>query len=62
MQIIEMFLTGTAAVIAPVGAISYKDVEFSCQKPMGELSTEIRNRIVDIQVIAFINPFIDWKS
>lgn len=45
-----MFLTGTAAVIAPVGSITYKGTEFFSQKPAGELSAEIRKKIEDIQV------------
>jgi len=46
----EAFGTGTAAVISPVGQITYKDKDYSiAEGKMGELSQRLYNEITAIQ-------------
>ena len=54
----EAFGTGTAAVISPVGQITYKDEDFVIAGgEMGELSQELYNEIVDIQYAKKEDPY-----
>jgi len=46
----EMFATGTAAVVSPVGSISFKDESFTvADGKVGELSHKLYNEILGIQ-------------
>jgi branched-chain amino acid aminotransferase len=46
----EMFATGTAAVISPVGEISYKDKSYTVQDgSVGEWSRKLYDEIIGIQ-------------
>ena len=45
-----MFVCGTAAILTPVGKLTYKDSVIEAAKPVGEISLEIRQKIEDIQV------------
>jgi len=45
-----MFMCGTAVVVGPIRSITYKDLEIVPQKPEGELSIELYNKLMDIQV------------
>ncbi len=54
----EAFGTGTAAVISPVGQITYKDQDFIIAGgKMGELSQKLYNEIVSIQYGEKEDPF-----
>jgi branched-chain amino acid aminotransferase len=57
----EMFATGTAAVISPVGLISYKGEDFQvADGQTGELSKKLYDEITDIQYGRRKDPF-GWR-
>ena len=57
----EMFATGTAAVISPVGAICYKEEDFRvADGKTGELSQKLYDEITGIQYGHKENPF-GWR-
>ena len=54
----EVFFTGTAAVIAPIGRIVYKNIETSFKISFEESMTrKIRERLIDIQYENIEDPF-----
>jgi branched-chain amino acid aminotransferase len=53
----EIFGTGTAAVISPVGEISYKNDSFKIGGGVGELSQKLYDEIVGIQYGEKADPF-----
>lgn len=58
----EAFGTGTAAVISPVGQITYKDMDFTVNNGvMGELSQRLYNELVAIQYGEAPDPF-GWTT
>lgn len=58
----EAFGTGTAAVISPVGQITYKDNDFLVNNgQMGELSQRLYNELVSIQYGEAPDPF-GWTT
>lgn len=58
----EAFGTGTAAVISPVGQITYKDMDFIVNNGvMGELSQKLYNELVSIQYGEAPDPF-GWTT
>lgn len=48
-EITEVFACGTAAVVTPVGALKWDGGEVDGSTEAGQLTTEIRQRLVDIQ-------------
>ena len=57
-QLKEAFGTGTAAVISPVGQITYKDKDYVIANgKMGELSQKLYNEIVAIQYAEKPDPY-----
>ena len=49
-QITEMFGTGTAAVISPVGVLAYKNKKYEINNnKVGDITRRLYNRLVDIQ-------------
>ena len=58
----EAFGTGTAAVISPVGQITYKDKDYVVAGgKMGELSQKLYNEIVAIQYGEKEDPY-GWRQ
>ena len=48
-EISEVFACGTAAVITPVAALKWHDGEARTPQPSGDVTLELRNRLLDIQ-------------
>ena len=58
----EAFGTGTAAVISPVGQITYKDKDYEVAGgKMGDLSQKLYNEIVAIQYGEKEDPY-GWRQ
>lgn len=49
-----MFMCGTAALIAPIKSVLYKDYEIVSKEEFGPLSKALRQRIEDIQVLILL--------
>jgi branched-chain amino acid aminotransferase len=61
-QLKEAFGTGTAAVISPVGQITYKQKDYIVAGgKMGELSQRLYNEIVSIQYGEKEDPY-GWRE
>lgn len=56
----EIFGAGTAAVISPVSAFSYKDETFELEKHEDGFATRFKNELLDIQYNRTEDPF-DWR-
>lgn len=48
-RITEIFACGTAAVVTPVGALKWDGGEVPCASEAGEVTTQVRQALVDIQ-------------
>ena len=48
-EITEVFACGTAAVVTPVGTLKWDGGEVQGSTDAGQLTTEIRQRLIDIQ-------------
>ena len=54
----EVFFTGTAVIVAPVGSISYKKKKIDYKKPYSDSMTKkIRETLIDIQNENIEDPF-----
>lgn len=56
----EIFGAGTAAVISPVSAFSYKDETFELEKQDDGFATRFKKELMDIQYNRSEDPF-DWR-
>ncbi|MCR4441970.1 MAG: branched-chain amino acid aminotransferase [Peptococcaceae bacterium] len=57
-RLTEMFGTGTAAVISPVGLLCYKEKEYAINnKQVGEVTANLYKRLVDIQYGLAEDPY-----
>lgn len=56
----EIFGAGTAAVISPVSAFSYKNETFELEKQEDGFATRFKNELLDIQYNRSEDPF-DWR-
>ena len=57
----EMFATGTAAVISPVGEIGYKDEDIQiADGQTGDLSKKLYDELIGIQYGRLEDPF-GWR-
>jgi branched-chain amino acid aminotransferase len=48
-EITEVFACGTAAVLTPIGMLKWRTGEVSCADRAGEVTLELRRRLLDIQ-------------
>lgn len=56
----EIFGAGTAAVISPVSAFSYKGVEYEIKKPEDNYAKRLKSELMDIQTNRAEDPF-GWR-
>lgn len=56
----EIFGSGTAAVISPVSAFSYKDIVYELEKPSDSYATRFKKELMDIQYNVAEDPF-GWR-
>jgi branched-chain amino acid aminotransferase len=56
----EIFGSGTAAVISPVSAFSYKEVVYDIEKQEDSYATKFKNELMDIQYNVCEDPF-NWR-
>ena len=58
----EVFFTGTAVIVAPVGSISFKNKKINYEKPyLASMTKKIRETLIDIQNENIDDPF-GWIS
>ena len=58
----EVFFTGTAVIVAPVGSISFKNKKIDLKKPYsGSMTKKIRETLINIQNENIMDPF-GWIS
>ncbi|MGV6829123.1 MAG: branched-chain amino acid aminotransferase [Flavobacteriales bacterium] len=56
----EIFGTGTAAVISPVSAISYQDIEYTLPEIKNGFATKFKKELLEIQYNIAEDPF-NWR-